>query len=55
MRTKHIFREKCGCTYRVENEREQWTELCDKHRPETEERHQRAAQEHEPQPFRGPA
>lgn len=46
MRTKRTFHEPCGCTYRVDDDREQWTDLCDQHRVETEERHQRAAQQH---------
>ena len=43
---KRTFREPCGCTYRVQNDREEWSELCDKHRTETTQIHDRWAHEH---------
>jgi hypothetical protein len=49
MRTKRTFQEPCGCTYRVENDREEWVHLCGEHKLEHDDLHRRAAQEHRPQ------
>ena len=43
---KRTFREPCGCTYRVQDDREEWAALCEEHRVETTETHERWAREH---------
>jgi hypothetical protein len=43
---KRTFREPCGCTYRVQDDREEWVELCSEHRLETAELRTAAAEQH---------
>lgn len=48
---KRTFREPCGCTYRVQDDREEWVELCPEHKLETTTTHERWADEHKASPF----
>lgn len=52
---RRTFREPCGCTYRVQDDREEWVELCKEHQLETAETHERWAREHEDQRKEGRA
>lgn len=48
---KRTFREPCGCTYRVQDDREEWVELCSEHRLETAELRTAAAERHKVSQF----
>lgn len=43
---KRTYREPCGCTYKVRDDRERWDELCPKHKAEADEIHERWGREH---------
>jgi len=43
---KRTFREPCGCTYRVQDDREDWTELCKEHAHELSALRAEAAEQH---------